>query len=277
MVDTQKRSTGSKGKMCRCTATVLKSEEATLKKQIVSLNAQFQELMISVAELYPDVLTRGFAKGTLGFVKKSEGFGEPSPQCSTPPIERRSSERPYVKQRPLSYRFSPESLRDGKGSLLSEWKGRVSKSEKNETNKTAEYVPRVSKEQKVTRRKFSPNPSTPEHVPSTTEQVSSTTEHVPSTAEHVQGAVSAQCSLIEDTWITFEDSKSIFSREKRNGSDKGVPGGAVDIRATQRQSIAKVPPSTEGMSIEDSERRRRIKERLKESRKKLDVIQLGLF
>ncbi|KXJ23888.1 uncharacterized protein LOC110249693 [Exaiptasia diaphana] len=41
---------------------LIKAEEMFLKKQILSLNDQFQDLMISVAKLYPDILNEDFAQ-----------------------------------------------------------------------------------------------------------------------------------------------------------------------------------------------------------------------
>ncbi|KAK3747303.1 hypothetical protein QZH41_005529 [Actinostola sp. cb2023] len=44
------------------TQTLIKAEEMFLKKQILSLNDQFQDLLSSVAKLYPDILNEDFAK-----------------------------------------------------------------------------------------------------------------------------------------------------------------------------------------------------------------------
>lgn len=175
-----------------------------LKKQILSLNDQFQDLMTSVAKLYPDILNEDFAQNS----EKS-------------PLQ-------ILDHDPSRMKYTDSLRRTERKSRWNEWR---------------EGRPR--------RRSFFDG----EIVLKERQHLSKLHTGERPSSVHVDSQLNKRSAYKADH----------IPRNNRSHSEP-------------RCESPKTPDEQEGKLFAiDSERRRRIRQRLKESRKTLDVVHLGLF
>lgn len=204
--------------LCFFPQTFIKAEETVLKKQILSLNEQFQELMISVAELYPDILNEDLVQ---------------KPEANKPERDILPND-----EHVMSSNYKDTLQRMERKSRWDEWRERrvrrrYSGGDMDLKDKHS-LKPDGMKREKTTR------PS------------------------------SLNVNELSENSLKGKLRNSTRSNDDSPNSESATPTADASGAAS---------PDDCGLKLLtlDSERRRRIRQRLKESRKKLDVVHLGLF
>ncbi|XP_031552877.1 uncharacterized protein LOC116290041 [Actinia tenebrosa] len=199
--------------------TFIKAEETLLKKQILSLNEQFEELMISVAELYPDILNEDFVQ---------------TPEARKPEYALPNDAHD------MSTRYQDTLQRTPRKSRWNEWReGRV-------------------------RRRFSGG------------DMELKEEHFVK-SDGIAEREKTRPSSLNVNELSENSLKGKLRNSKRSNTD--IPNSAAATPSGDATGAVGLGSNDYGLKLMslDSERRRRIRQRLKESRKKLDVVHLGLF
>lgn len=191
-----------------------------LKKQILSLNEQFQELMISVAELYPDILNEDFLQTPEEAHKPEDVVPNDAHDMST-------------KYKDTLQRMERKMGWDG-------WRdGRV-------------------------RRRYSGG------------DMELKDEHFLK-SESIRKREKARPSSLNVNELSENSLKGKLRNSTRSNADS--PNSESTTPTGDMMGAASPGSNEYGLKLMslDSERRRKIRQRLRESRKKLDVVHLGLF
>lgn len=202
-----------------------------LKKQILSLNDQFQDLMVSVSKLYPDILDEDFAQKS---DKSILHVIELDPQSKQARNESKQTRQESKQTRDGSFAFttdkanSPENITPIRADRRSRW---------NEW-----------RESHAKRRSFVEG------------ELQANERHRQTKLDSPQRPTSLH---VDNLNLVTPESDVRKARGHRS-------------RSEPRPSDSSSSPD-DGRYALDSERRRRIRQRLKESRKTLDVVHLGLF
>ena len=190
-----------------------------MKKQILSLNEQFQELMISVAELYPDILNEDFVQG---------------------PEVRKPGDVTQKEDHNMSTKYKDTLQRMDRKSRWNEW--------------------REGREGRVRRRYSSGDRDQKE--------------------DHFDGVTKREKARPSSLNVN-ELSENSLKGKLRNSTRSNGDSSNSEPTTPRGDTTGAASPESNDLGLKlltlDSERRRRIRQRLKESRKKLDVVHLGLF